>query len=68
MNEASLRVGAVMSDIERDVRERIRRHLLKTGGAADYDDPEIFDAVHRVLARVVDSRDLDAIRLASTSW
>ena len=64
MNEARLRVDAVMSDIERDVRERIRRHLLKTGGAADYQDPEIFDAVHRVIARVVDSRDLDATLLS----
>jgi hypothetical protein len=64
MNEARLRVDAVMSDIERDVRERIRRHLLKTGGAADYEDPEIFDAVHRVIARVVDSRDLDATLLS----
>lgn len=64
MNEARLRVDAVMSDIERDVRERIRRHLLKTGGAADYQDPEIFDAVHRVLARVVDSRDLDTTLLS----
>jgi hypothetical protein len=64
MNEARLRVDAVMSEIERDVRERIRRHLLKTGGAADYQDPEIFDAVHRVIARVVDSRDLDATLLS----
>jgi hypothetical protein len=33
---------------------------LKKGGAADYEEQEIFDAVHRLFARVVDSRDLDA--------
>ena len=44
-----VRVDAVMGEIERDVRARLRRHLLKTGGAADYQDQEIFDAVHALL-------------------
>jgi hypothetical protein len=60
MSDARLSVDAVMGDIERDVRDRLRRHLLKKGGAADYEEQEIFDAVHRLFARVVDSRDLDA--------
>jgi hypothetical protein len=60
MSESRLRVDAVMGDIERDVRDRLRRHLLKKGGAADYQEQEIFDAVHGLFARVIDSRDLDA--------
>ena len=60
MTEPTVRVDQVMGEIERDVRARLRRHLLKRGGAADYEEQEIFDAVHRLFARVVDSRDLDA--------
>ena len=63
MAEAKLRVDAVMSDIERDVRARIRRHLIKKGGAAEYGDQATFDAVHAVLARAVDERNLDATLL-----
>jgi hypothetical protein len=53
-----------MSDIERDVRDRLRRHLLKIGGAAGYEEQEVFDQVHRLFARVIDSRDLDATLLS----
>ena len=63
MTEAKLRVDAVMAEIERDVRTRIRRHLLKRGGAAEYEDEATFDVVHAVLARAVDERNLDATLL-----
>ena len=63
MGEPKLRVDAVMSDIEREVRTRLRRHLIKRGGAAEYEDEEIFAAVHAVLARAVDERNLDAALL-----
>ena len=63
MAEARLRVDAVMGEIERDVRSRLRRHLLKRGGAAEYQDEATFDAVHAVLARAVDARNLDATLL-----
>ena len=63
MAEPKLRVDAVMGDIERDVRARLRRHLIERGGAADYEDEAIFDAVHAVLARAVDERNLDATLL-----
>ena len=63
MTEAKVRVEAVMGEIERDVRARLRRHLIKRGGAADYQDEEIFDAVHALLARAVDERSLDATLL-----
>jgi hypothetical protein len=63
MTEARVRVDAVMDEIERDVRARLRRHLLKKGGAADYQDQEIFDAVHALLARAVEGRDFDVTLL-----
>jgi hypothetical protein len=63
MTEPAVRVDAVMEEIERDVRARLRRHLIKKGGAAEYEDPEIFDAVHALLARAVDGRNLDAMLL-----
>jgi hypothetical protein len=63
MSDAQVRVDAVMGEIERDVRARLRRHLIKRGGAADYQDEAIFDAVHAVLARAVDERNLDATLL-----
>jgi hypothetical protein len=63
MTEPTVRVDAVMSEIERDVRARLRRHLIKKGGAAEYEDAEIFDAVHALLGRAVDGRNLDAMLL-----
>ncbi len=63
MSEAKVSVDVVMGEIERDVRARLRRHLIKRGGAADYQDEAIFDAVHAVLARAVDERNLDATLL-----
>src|SRR3954470_1901851 len=63
MSEPTVRVNAVMGEIERDVRARLRRHLLKKGGAAEYEDEEVFGAVHALLARAVDARNLDAMLL-----
>jgi hypothetical protein len=63
MGEPKLRVDDVMSDIEREVRTRLRRHLIKRGGAAEYEDEAIFEAVHTVLTRAVDERNLDATLL-----
>jgi hypothetical protein len=63
MADSNIRVDEVMGEIERDVRARLRRHLIKRGGAAEYEDQEIFDAVRAVLARAVDERNLDATLL-----
>ena len=63
MTPVKVRVDEVMGEIERDVRERLRRHLIKMGGAADYQDREIFEAVHALLARAIDERNLDATLL-----
>ena len=46
-----------------DVRTRLRRHLVKRGGAAEYEDEAIFDAVRALLSRAVDERNLDATLL-----
>ena len=54
MGDPTIRVGAVMGEIEHDVRARLRQHLLKRGGAADYEDEELFAAVRAVLARAVE--------------
>jgi hypothetical protein len=63
MAETRVRVDAVMGEIERDVRARLRRHLVKKGGPAEYEDEAIFDTVHAVLSRAVDGRNLDATLL-----
>lgn len=54
---------ALMDDIERDVRNRLRRHLIKRGGAAEYEDEVIFERVRAVLGRAVDERNPDALLL-----
>jgi hypothetical protein len=63
MTDSKVHVDVVMGEIERDVRARLRRHLLKKGGAADYQDQEIFDAVHALLGRAVDGREIEATLL-----
>jgi hypothetical protein len=63
MADPTLRVDAVMGEIERDVRSRLRRHLIKRGGAAEYHDEQLFEAVRSVLSRAVDERNLDATLL-----
>ena len=63
MTPEPVRVDDVMGEIERDVRARLRRHLVKKGGAADYQDEEIFNAVHALLSRAVDGRNLEATLL-----
>ena len=54
---------ALMDDIERDVRNRLRRHILKRGGAPEYEDEAIFECVRSVLGRAVDERNAEALLL-----
>jgi hypothetical protein len=54
---------ALMDDIERDVRNRLRRHILKRGGAPEYEDEALFERVRAVLGRAVDERNADALLL-----
>ena len=54
---------ALMDDIERDVRNRLRRHIIRRGGAAEYEDEAIFERVRTVLGRAVDERNPGALLL-----
>jgi len=54
---------ALMDDIERDVRNRLRRHILKRGGAPEYEDEALFERVRAVLGRAIDERNADALLL-----
>lgn len=63
MSQSPLRVTTVMGDIEGDVRERLRRHVVKRGGASEYEDEAVFEYVRAVLARAADDRNLDALLL-----
>jgi hypothetical protein len=53
----------LMAGIERDVRNRLRRHLVKRGGPAEYEDEALFESVRAVLNRAVDERDQRALLL-----
>jgi len=54
---------ALMEEIERDVRNRLRRHIIKRGGAPEYEDEAIFERVRASLGRAVDERNPDALLL-----
>jgi hypothetical protein len=54
---------ALMDDIERDVRNRLRQHIISRGGAAEYEDEAIFERVRAVLGRAVDERNPGALLL-----
>ena len=60
---AGVSVKALMDGIESDVRNRLRVHLVKRGGPAEYQDEAMFERVRAVLNRAVDERNLDALLL-----
>jgi hypothetical protein len=73
MADSPLRADRVMKDIEQDVRARLRQHLVNRGGAEDYSDEALFEAVTAVLGRAIDERSHDALLLpelldADTDW
>jgi hypothetical protein len=49
-----IRVEPLMRQIEDQVRDEVRRRLLARGGAPEYQDPEVFRAVDRLLRRASD--------------
>jgi len=55
-------VQPLMQQIERDVRSKIRRRLVKHGMPA-YDDEQIFEHVRATLLHAADGRDLSALLL-----
>jgi hypothetical protein len=55
-------VAPLMTEIERDVRAKIRRRLVRHGAAA-YDDEQVFERVRALLQHAADGRDLDVLLL-----
>jgi len=60
---AGVSVKTLMDGIESDVCNRLRVHLVKRGGPAEYRDAALFERVRAVLNRGVDERNLDALLL-----
>jgi hypothetical protein len=58
-----VKVDRLMREIEDDVRRARRKRLLARGGAADYRDPAIYEAVDIVLRRALEARDHEALLL-----
>jgi hypothetical protein len=56
-----LRVEPLMRAIEDHVRDEVRRQLLARGGAPDYQDPEVFRSVDRLLRRAAERPDSHAL-------
>ena len=50
-----------MHEIEDRVRDELRRRLLARGGAPEYQDPEVFRSVDRLLRRAADRPDEHAL-------
>lgn len=50
-----------MREIEDRVRDDLRRRLLARGGAPEYQDPEVFRSVDRLLRRAADRPDEHAL-------
>ena len=56
-----IRVEPLMREIEDRVRDDLRRRLLARGGAPEYQDPEVFRSVDRLLRRAADRPDEHAL-------
>jgi hypothetical protein len=56
-----IRVEPLMREIEDSVRDALRRRLLARGGAPEYQDPEVFRSVDRLLRRAADRPDDHAL-------
>jgi len=50
-----------MREIEDRVRDEVRRQLLARGGAPDYQDPEVFRSVDRLLRRAAERPESHAL-------
>jgi hypothetical protein len=61
--DAPVRTKLVMDRIESEVREVVRRRLIEAGGAAVYNDPDMFERVWSLLADAAISRNLDVLVL-----
>jgi hypothetical protein len=54
---------AIMSDLQKRVRERLRTDILKEGASSALDDPRLFAEVERLLRRSADVGEADTLLL-----
>jgi len=54
---------AIMSDLQRRVRDRLRGELLKDGASSAFEDPQLFMEVDALLRRAADVSESDALLL-----
>jgi hypothetical protein len=59
----TIRVEPLMKELEEQVRSNLRRQLVAHGGAREYEDPRIFEAVERVLRRASERGEHDGLLL-----
>jgi hypothetical protein len=57
--------AAIMSDLQRRVRERLRYELLRDGTSTLVEDPELFADVERLLRRAAGAGDADSLLVAA---
>ena len=62
-DDETIRVAALMNELEESVRNALRRRVLARGGARDYEDPRIFGSVESLLRRASEGREHDALVL-----
>ena len=62
MTEA-VAVGALMSDLQGRVRERLRAELLRNGASSAFEDPRLFADVEALLHTATDVSDTDVLLL-----
>jgi hypothetical protein len=59
--DETIRVEPLMREIEDRLRDEVRRRLLAHGGAPEYQDPDVFRSVDRLLRRAVDRPESQAL-------
>jgi hypothetical protein len=59
--DETIQVEPLMREIEDRLRNDVRRRLLARGGAPDYQDPDVFRSVDRLLRRAAERPDEHAL-------
>jgi hypothetical protein len=63
LSDAAVSTDAVVSDLRRRVRERLRDELRRSGGSPAFDDPTLFAEVETLLQRATAITSPDALLL-----
>lgn len=61
--QETVRVQRLMSELEEEVRNELRRHVLARGASREYDDARLFGSVESLLRRAIDQPEHDALLL-----